>query len=257
MPSPSVDQKLKGVTPLTTALAAFGIIGVGASELVAYPYWCIEKGYARFTGRNDGSESWLSRARGWVRVMLCDSLACMVLYTIATVAFYLLGAAILSRSGLNPSNDEMIRTLTGMYEPVFGSVAPMLFLIGAFAVLYSTYFSATAANARQAADVIPAFGIKALDDTQRRRWVRFFSGFFPMVSLLIFLVYPNPVTLILVSGVMQALLLPMLGFAALYYRHKKCDPRLAPGKVWDVLLALSFLAFTVVGVYLTYVKVFA
>ncbi|MCA9081696.1 MAG: Nramp family divalent metal transporter, partial [Planctomycetaceae bacterium] len=37
-------------TPLTTALATFGIIGVGATELITYPYWCIEKGYARFTG---------------------------------------------------------------------------------------------------------------------------------------------------------------------------------------------------------------
>ena len=257
VPAPSVEQKLKGITPFTTALAAFGIIGVGASELMAYPYWCIEKGYAKFTGRNDGSDSWLRRARGWVRVMLIDSLASMILYTIATVAFYLLGAAILNRTGLNPSNDEMIRTLTGMYEPVFGSVAPVLFLVGAFAVLYSTYFSATAANARQAADVIPAFGIKPLDDAQRRRWVRFFSGLFPMLCVAIFVVYPNPVTLILLSGVMQALLLPMLGFAALYYRHKRCDPRLAPGKWWDLLLGISFLAFTVVGVYLTYAKLFA
>ncbi len=33
------------------AFSAFGITGVGASELIAYPYWCIEKGYARFAGR--------------------------------------------------------------------------------------------------------------------------------------------------------------------------------------------------------------
>jgi len=29
------------------AFAMFGITGVGASELVSYPYWCVEKGYAR------------------------------------------------------------------------------------------------------------------------------------------------------------------------------------------------------------------
>lgn len=33
-----------------------GIIGVGAAELVVYPYWCLEKGDARFAGKNDGSE---------------------------------------------------------------------------------------------------------------------------------------------------------------------------------------------------------
>ncbi|MFC1633881.1 transmembrane Mn(2+) transporter, partial [Planctomycetota bacterium] len=41
--------------PVTTALAAFGIIGVGAAELIMYPYWCLEKGYAKFTGSRDGS----------------------------------------------------------------------------------------------------------------------------------------------------------------------------------------------------------
>ncbi len=35
---------------LALAFSAFGITGVGASELVAYPYWCIEKGYARSAG---------------------------------------------------------------------------------------------------------------------------------------------------------------------------------------------------------------
>ena len=35
---------------LVTAIAVFGITGVGATELVMYPYWCVEKGYARFVG---------------------------------------------------------------------------------------------------------------------------------------------------------------------------------------------------------------
>ena len=32
---------------LATAIAVFGITGVGATELVQYPYWCVEKGYAQ------------------------------------------------------------------------------------------------------------------------------------------------------------------------------------------------------------------
>ena len=59
----------EGNKPLITALATFGIIGVGASELLAYPYWCLEKGYGKFVGKRDGSEQWARRARGWMRVM--------------------------------------------------------------------------------------------------------------------------------------------------------------------------------------------
>src|SRR4029078_2685360 len=59
---------------LTTAVAVFGITGVGASELFMYPYWCVEKGYARFAGRRDGTPEWNKRARGWIRVMHVDIL---------------------------------------------------------------------------------------------------------------------------------------------------------------------------------------
>ena len=43
---------------LYVALAAFGIIGVGATELIQYPYWCLEKGYAKWTGPRDDSPEW-------------------------------------------------------------------------------------------------------------------------------------------------------------------------------------------------------
>ncbi len=51
--------------PAAVALAfsAFGITGVGASELFAYPYWCIEKGYARHAGARSDDEAW-ARAQG-------------------------------------------------------------------------------------------------------------------------------------------------------------------------------------------------
>ncbi|MCA9118528.1 MAG: transmembrane Mn(2+) transporter, partial [Planctomycetaceae bacterium] len=111
---------LPGDTPderraaLGTALAAFGIIGVGASELIAYPYWCLEKGYARWTGPRNDSPEWAHRAAGWLRVMKWDAFCSMCVFTTATAAFYLLGAAVLHRQGLNPDNDQMIPTLEKM-----------------------------------------------------------------------------------------------------------------------------------------------
>jgi hypothetical protein len=51
---------------------------------------------------------------------------------------------------------------------------------------------------------------------------------------------------------MQALMLPMLSAAALYFRYHKCDPRLAPGKLWDVFLWLSSLGMLVTGLWLAY-----
>ena len=109
-----------GGNPVRTALGAFGIIGVGAAELIMYPYWCLEKGYARCTGPRDGTAAWIDRARGWIRVLYVDAWSSMVVYTFATLAFYLLGAAVLGRIGLNPEGRDMVRTLNAMYIPVFG-----------------------------------------------------------------------------------------------------------------------------------------
>jgi len=68
--------------PLHMALATFGIIGVGATELITYPYWCLEKGYAKWTGPRSEDAAWASRAKGWMRVMLYDAFLSMVVFMI-------------------------------------------------------------------------------------------------------------------------------------------------------------------------------
>lgn len=236
-----------GAKPLALALATFGIIGVGATELIAYPYWCLEKGYARFTGPHDGSPEWAMRARGWLRVMRWDAWCSMLIYTFATVAFYLLGAAILGRIQLAPKGTEMIRTLAVMYEPVFGGWTRGLFLFGAFAVLYSTFFVANAAHARVLADALETLGVASPDASAHRRRVRWLSGLLPLVCLAVYICYPRPTRLVLASGVMQALMLPMLSAAALFFRYRRCDSRIAPGRCWDFFLWLSAFGMLVAG----------
>jgi hypothetical protein len=238
--------------PWTTALAAFGIIGVGAAELIMYPYWCLEKGYAKHTGLNDGSESWLKRARGWVRILYLDAWGSMVVYTFATIAFFLLGAAVLGRIGLNPAGGNLVRTLSQMYEPVFGQSASIIFLIGAFAVLYSTFFVSAAGNARVLADAMGLFGLHDGEEATQQKWVKILSAVWPMLALGTFLFFQAPVAMVLASGAAQAIMLPMLGVAALWFRFKRSEPGLQPGRVWDVLLCLSCVGFLIVGGYQLY-----
>ena len=117
------------------AVAMFGITGVGADEITFYTYWCVEKGYARWVGPNDGSEEWVRRANGWIRVMYKDAAVSWVIYTFGTLAFYLMGAAVLHPQGLLPKGNEMITTLSRIYTDTLGEWASVIFLIGAIAVL--------------------------------------------------------------------------------------------------------------------------
>lgn len=242
--------------PIATALATFGIIGVGASELIVYPYWCLEKGYARYTGPRDDSPEWLDRARGWMRVMRLDSWGAMIVYTFSTVVFYLLGAAILHRAGLNPNKDDMVRTLATMFQPVFSNWASLLFLLGAFAVLYSTYFVANASHARTFADAMRVMGLISREDEVVKRCVVILSGVFPLLCFGVYVVYPNPVHLVLISGVMQGIMLPMLAGAALFFRYRRSVEGLQPGKAWDVFLWLSAVAMLITGSWTIYSKLF-
>ncbi len=242
------------LAPLATALATFGIIGVGANELITYPYWCLEKGYARFTGARDETSEWAQRARGWLRVMRWDAGSSMVVYTFATLAFYLLGAAVLHRKGLDPEGSQMIHALSQPYVEVFGDWAHWLFLFGAFAVLYSTFFVANAGHARVAADAAAVFRLAHRTRRAQLWCVRGFSVIFPLVALTFCIFIRHPVKLVLASGVMQAIMLPMLAGATLYFRYYRCDKRIIPGRLWDLMLWICAVGMLIAGAWTAVTK---
>lgn len=240
---PSGDSGWAGVT---TALAAFGIIGVGATELITYPYWCIEKGYARFTGKRSAEPAWAERARGWMRVMHWDAFLSLVIYTTATMAFFLMGVAVLYREGRDPEDMRMVSTLAAAYVPIFGEYAKWLFLLGAVAVLYSTFLVANAGHARMFVDFLKICGL--IDRNSQKvhdRWLSVFCVALPLISMALFGAGINPVSAVLLAGITQSVMLPLLGFAALYFRWTATDERLKPSPAWDAALVLSCIALAI------------
>jgi Mn2+/Fe2+ NRAMP family transporter len=216
---------------LATAVAVFGITGVGASELCMYPYWCVEKGYARFAGPRDGTAEWTARARGWVRVMHLDIACSMVVYTFATVAFYLLGAGILHGMGLVPAAKDMIAVLSNLYTRTLGPWALWLFYLGAVATLYGTIFAATAAQSRMFADMARLLGAYERRDYARRLvWRRRFVVVLTLVPVALLLLFASAVKMVVAGGISQSLMLPLLSGAALFLRHRRLPAEVAPSR---------------------------
>jgi manganese transport protein len=235
---------------IAAAFSAFGITGVGASELYAYPYWCIEKGYARFTGTQTPDEQWVRRAKGWLRVMYLDAWVSMLVFTVATVSFYFLGATVLHRQGLRPEKSEMIETLSEMYVPTFGDWTRFAFLIGAWAVLFKTLYVASASNSRLTADFISLGRFVRFDHSAARQmWIRRFCVFFPSLGLVLYLVFRDPRAMVVFGGFFQAATLPIISAATVFLRYRRTDPRLAPSKLSDVFLWLAFISITLVASY--------
>jgi Mn2+/Fe2+ NRAMP family transporter len=244
-----LPTSLQGGSALATALATFGIIGVGATELIQYPYWCLEKGYARWTGPRENSNEWAERAAGWLRVLNWDAWISASIYTFTTCIFYLLGAAVLGRTGLSPAGTGMIRTLSEIFNPVFGETTQIIFIFGSVVVLYSTFFVAIAGHARTSADALTVFKLSKGGDAAFSFWIKIFCVLFSLLGFLFYAVLRAPVALVLAGGLMQSTMLPVLGFAALYYRYKRSDPRLPSTWLRDALLWISVVGLLVAGIW--------
>jgi Mn2+/Fe2+ NRAMP family transporter len=231
---------------LAVAVAVFGITGVGATELYIYTYWCVEKGYARYTGPREDSEAWRRRARGWVRVMNFDVVGSMIIYTIATVAFYLLGAGILNKMGLVPDGKAMIATLTHIYTQTFGEWAKWLFYLGAIVILFGTIIAATAGHSRMFADFMRLQGTFRKDDAAaRNRWRDVFTVVLLVIPVIFYLIFGQaPVQMVVWGAIAQAMMLPVISFATVFLVQRHLPKELKAPAWLTTLLWLGAIVIT-------------
>ena len=253
-------EGLKGHIPddgLLIAFGVFGITGVGASELIYYPYWCLEKGYARFCGPTSDASEWAARSKGWIRILRIDAWLAMVIYTLATIAFYLLGAAVLHGRTPLPEKDQMMSTLSEMYRTSFPTAGYVVFLVGAFVVLYSTFFVSAASLARVLTDFVHIVGrVNFRDARHRANWTAFFVVLLPILWCLVAIAIPGqPVVLVTIGAVAQALTLPPIAAAAIYLRYKRTDRRVAPNIVTDLFLWIAAAGMWTVSAYQLFMAV--
>jgi len=231
------------------AIAAFGITGVGGDEVMAYNYWLLEKGYAARTGPREDTPEWNHRAKGWIRVMYWDAFLSMLVYTFMTVAFYLLGAAILHAQGLKPEGFETVKTLSRMYTDSLGSWAEMAFLIGAFFVLFSTLFSALAGWSRLFSDAFSSVGwIDYHDPVSRGRMIAILSFFFPALWAALFFFFKDPVFMVLAGGAITAAILLLVVVGAVHFRYRRLPVSLHPSISYDIGFWISVLSIVFLAV---------
>lgn len=232
------------------AFAAFGLTGVGGDEILSYNYWCIEKGYARFTGSREGSEAWESRARGWIRVMYMDAFLSMIVYTIVTAAFFLLGASILYERGDLPEGYQMIETLSRIYTESLGPTAKNIFLAGSFVVLFSTLFAALAIRTRVFSDLFGVVGWIDFNNVRTRmRTIRILAIIFPVLWTIAFLLIKLPLLMVTIGGIATFVMLFIVVVAGIWFRFGPGEKVVPPGRIYRIFLVISCLAIIMVGIY--------
>ena len=237
---------------LPLALAVFGFTGISYGEIMAYTYWCLEKGYANNSG-ND-----LEETKHWIRTMQTDVWVTVFFITLGTLPFFFLGAGVLNnvpelQESLATSSFwdvDVISSLQNMFSLVLGGWAKWLFIILAFFVLFSTLLSGTAAFTRTISDYLISMGLVKEKIDKRGKLIKLIAFLIPFLSGLFYFILPNPITLLLIAGIWAAMGLPIVNIGALYLINK-LDPVLQPkiGTViilWMSLVLQLFLAVLIV-----------
>lgn len=231
------------------AIGAFGITGVASDEIIAYNYWCIEKGYASYMGPYRATPEWQQRARGWIRVMYIDAVTAMIIYTTVTVAFFLLGSAVLHNRSEIPLGNEVIETLALIYTQSLGSGIKTVYLVGAFFVLFSSLYATLAAWTRLFSDLFGHFGwIDFWNIDQRKRTITVLAWTFPIIWTIAYLFINMPVIMVLSGGVVGSMLLFLVVFAAWHFKYKR--PQIVPsGWFYTIAFWISVASILMVGIY--------
>jgi hypothetical protein len=181
--------------------------------------------------------------------MYLDAIVAMIIYTAVTAAFYLLGAAILHKQGLAPEGNEVIETLALIYTQSLGSGVKIMYLVGAFFVLFSSVFASLAAWTRLFTDIFGQLRwIDFYNPSTRKKTIAILSWVIPFVWLLMFLFISLPVFMILSGGVIGSIMLLIIIFAALHFRYSRLS-NFKGNAVYNILFWISVLSILLVAIY--------
>ncbi|EYT50426.1 manganese transporter NRAMP [Brachybacterium muris UCD-AY4] len=231
------------------ALSMFGLTGVGAGEVTAYTYWCVEKGYAAWTGPRDDSQAWVDRARGWIGVMKLDAWVSWVVYTLSTASFYILGAAVLHPQGLTPEGSEVMTTIASIFDSAVGRWGAVVFLIGAGTALFKTIIANVPSLGRQVGNTLAVFGAFDWEDRKvRDRWMRWIMIVLPILWGIFGTIVRSPLPLVILAGILNSIFLIGVAISTLYLSRTQTDPRVKDGVAFNAMVVISAIAITLVGV---------
>jgi Mn2+/Fe2+ NRAMP family transporter len=230
-------------------ISLMGALGVAANELFMYPYWILEKGYARELG-DPASAGWTDRARQWIRTIWLDAGFSTALATLVTAAFFLLGAAVLYRQQAIPEGLAVVDQVSRVYTESYGDWSKWLFLVGAFCTLFSTLVVVAAASGRMWTDLFASLGVVTTREPQTiRRWHQIIQTVWLIGLLTAYLLIDKPPANLIMAGhfVLGAVMMPLLMFAICWLafhtdRRVRMGPVAATALVASVLVILFCVA---------------
>lgn len=184
------------------ALLGWGA-GSGPDLMLPYSWWVAEK--------RSITKEWVSHARADLGIGY-------VMTTLVASVFMLAGALVLSPLGVKVEGINVLKQMSAVFTTRFGDGAFLWFMIPAFVALFSTALGVYDGGRIALAHLVLRLAKREPPppgEMRRHPWYRTALVIFALVPLVIFFGVPQPVTLVLVAGVISAISMPLLALQAL------------------------------------------
>lgn len=241
-----------------------GWAGGGFASQCWYTYWTLGAGYGMAKLGQQGKaapESLLRqmtvedarRVKGWLRMVRADTLMASAIGVVVIIGFLAAGAGVLHPKEILPAGAAVALNCAEIFSFMFGKVGRYLFLLGAFAALFSTEIAAFTGWPRLLCDCARVLFPKLEKvpwHRQYRAWIIFFA-FTNMI--LVYTFHWRPVFLIQSAATLEgAFLIPIQGIFVLlglyYVMPKLFSPEVRkifrPGILVPIGICLAIMVYT-------------
>ncbi|MHB1086731.1 MAG: Nramp family divalent metal transporter [Minisyncoccota bacterium] len=215
--------------PTTTAAALvfLSLLGWGAGSgpdlMLPYSWWVTEKGYQNLplnsaTGKSLAEHTdadSVVQVRSWLSLAKWDTAFGYVAAGVVATVFMIAGAKILAPRGIHVEGMSALSNLAAIFTETFGGWSFYLFMVPAFAAIYSTALGVFDGGRISIAHIVRMLLRKptvASPDMRANIWYRVTLIFFSLVPLAIFLGFKQPVALVITAAVISAVSMPLLAF---------------------------------------------
>jgi hypothetical protein len=172
--------------------------------------------------------------------MTIDALVAMLVYTVTTCAFYILGASVLRAQESLADGNRLVDQLSVIFTEVLGPQAWLVFMVGAFAVLFSTVFSNAAGYSRLWTDFFTISKLIKLGNIKhRRRTIAVMAWVLPLVWGLVYVGFQKPLILVIFMGISNSLFLLVVAYKAIVFHYQNLDRRRFSNLRYDLFLWVS------------------
>lgn len=220
-------EKYQVTNSLREMVPVLGWAGGGFTSQCWYSYWVLGAGYgmARLGQQGRGAQESLlremtieeaKRVRGWLRMVKADTLMAAFIGVVVVIGFVASGAGVLNPKEILPAGAAVALNVAEIFNHTFGRIGHYLFLLGAFAALFSIEIATFTGWPRLLSDctrlLFPKLE-KVPWQKQYRAWIIFFA-FTNMI--LVYTFHWRPVILVQAAATLEgAFLIPVQGILVL------------------------------------------